>query len=157
MPIRLRSGLPATNAPRRSTATTAPTAYSGGNDLLVGGTGKDTLTGGSGSDSFVFNTTLGPTTNVNRITDFNIAADTIRLDNAVMTGLGATFGTLSAAKFWKSASGIAHDCDDRIIYETDTGKLFYDSNGNSSGGSIHFASLAPDHISNGSCATAMFL
>ncbi|MGO4842881.1 calcium-binding protein, partial [Rhizobiaceae sp. 2RAB30] len=75
--------------------------------------------------------------------DFNVPQDTIRLDNAVMAGLGTTLGTLAAAKFWKSATGLAHDADDRIIYETDTGKLFYDSNGNAAGGAIHFATLAP--------------
>ncbi|WP_274609266.1 beta strand repeat-containing protein [Mesorhizobium sp. L-8-3] len=116
----------------------------GGNDTLVGGTGNDTLTGGAGNDYFVFNTALTAAPNVDRITDFNIAADTIRLDNAVMPGLGSGTGTLAAGKFWKSTSGLAHDADDRIIYETDTGRLFYDSNGSAAGGSVHFATLAPN-------------
>ncbi|MGO4839437.1 calcium-binding protein, partial [Rhizobiaceae sp. 2RAB30] len=102
------------------------------------------LTGGAGSDNFVFNTGLNAATNVDRIVDFNVPQDTIRLDNAVMAGLGTTLGILSAAKFWKSTSGTAHDADDRIIYETDTGKLFYDSNGKAAGGSVHFATLAPN-------------
>lgn len=33
---------------------------------------------------------------------------------------------------------------DRIIYETDTGKLLYDSNGSAAGGPIQFATLAPN-------------
>ncbi|MGO4837144.1 calcium-binding protein, partial [Rhizobiaceae sp. 2RAB30] len=108
----------------------------GGNDVLYGGLGHDTLIGGAGSDSFVLNTALNASTNVDRISDFNVAADTIRLDNAVMAGLGLATGTLAAGKFWKSASGLAHDADDRIIYETDTGKLFYDANGKASGGAV---------------------
>lgn len=115
-----------------------------GNDTLNGGLGNDILTGGVGNDSFIFNTALNPTTNIDRVTDFNVPADTIRLDNAVMPGLGTTLGTLASGKFWKSMSGLAHDADDRIIYETDTGKLYYDANGKASGGGIHFATLASD-------------
>ncbi len=40
---------------------------------------------------------------------------------------------LSLAQFAANASGTAQDSSDRIIYETDTGKLFYDSNGSTAG------------------------
>jgi Ca2+-binding RTX toxin-like protein len=113
----------------------------GGNDVLNGGLGNDALSGGIGIDYFVFNTALSPTANVDRIIDFSVPADTIRLDNAVMPGLGASLG---AAKFWKSTAGVAHDTDDRIIYDIDSGRLFYDGNGNAAGGVVHFATLAPD-------------
>ncbi len=109
-----------------------------GNDTLYGGAGSDRLTGGVGNDFFVFNSYVG---GVDAITDFNPANDTIRLDDAAMPGLGATLGTLSAGKFLKNTTGLARDRDDRIIYETDTGKLFYDSNGNAAGGSVHIATL----------------
>jgi Ca2+-binding RTX toxin-like protein len=112
-----------------------------GNDILSGGLGKDTLVGGAGSDYFVFNTAINPSTNVDRITDFSIPADTIRLENAIFTALTAT-GNLAAGAFVKNATGLAADANDRIIYETDTGKLFYDANGNAAGGGIHFATLA---------------
>lgn len=115
----------------------------GGADWLKGGLGSDTLYGGSGNDNFVFDATLGAA-NVDQIMDFSVPSDTIYLDNAVMTGLGATLGTLSAAKFWKSTAGVAHDSDDRIIYDIDTGRLFYDANGIASGGATHFATLAPN-------------
>jgi Ca2+-binding RTX toxin-like protein len=114
-----------------------------GHDTLNGGLGNDILTGGVGNDLFVFNIALNPTANIDRITDFNVPADTIRLDNAVMPGLGTALGTLAAGKFWKGTSGLAHDADDRIIYETDTGKLYYDANGKAAGGGILFATLAP--------------
>jgi Ca2+-binding RTX toxin-like protein len=97
------------------------------------------LAGGSGSDTFVFNTTLG-SSNVDRITDYNVAADTIRLENAVFTGLAN--GTLAAGAFVKNTSGNAADGSDRIIYETDTGKLYFDRDGTGSAAKVHFATLS---------------
>ena len=115
-----------------------------GNDHLYGGAGRDTLTGGAGNDYFVFHTTLNSTTNVDRIADFNVVQDTVKLENAVMPGLGSHLGTLYAANFWKSATGLAHDSDDRVIYETDAGWLNYDSNGSAAGGAVHIAQLTPN-------------
>jgi len=112
----------------------------GGNDVIKGLGGKDTLTGGTGGDSFVFNTALSASTNVDTITDFNPAADTIQLENAIFSKLTST-GTLSSSFFRANTTGTAQDANDYIVYETDTGKLFYDSNGNASGGSIQFAIL----------------
>src|SRR5262249_4953413 len=57
----------------------------GGNDVLNGGLGNDWIAGGGGNDSFVFNTALSATSNVDTISDFsNIASnnDTVRLENA---------------------------------------------------------------------------
>jgi Ca2+-binding RTX toxin-like protein len=114
-----------------------------GNDTLIGGTGNDTLAGGAGRDYFVFNTRISSAYNVDRITDFNVVQDSIWVDNAVMPGLGSHIGTLSSGAFWKSTTGLAHDRSDRIIYETDTGWLNYDSNGSAAGGAVHIAKLAP--------------
>lgn len=44
----------------------------------------------------------------------------------------------------QSPTGLLHDADDRIIYETDTGKLFYDSNGIAAGGAVQIARLTPN-------------
>jgi Ca2+-binding RTX toxin-like protein len=112
----------------------------GGDDVLNGRAGNDVLVGGIGGDQFVFNTALNAATNVDQITDFNVAADTIVLENAIFTTLVGT-GTLTAAQFVANASGTAQDAGDRIVYETDTGKLFYDSNGNAAGGATQFALL----------------
>jgi hypothetical protein len=51
-------------------------------------------------------------------------------------------GVLNPALFWKSTTGLAHDTNDRVIYETDTGWLNYDSNGSGAGGAVHLALLA---------------
>jgi Ca2+-binding RTX toxin-like protein len=112
-----------------------------GDDQIRGYRGNDTLAGGSGKDTFVFNSSLSAATNVDTIVDYLAAADTIHLDNAVFTAL-TTVGPLSAAAFRANTTGLAGDATDRIIYETDTGKLFYDFNGNAAGGGVHFATLS---------------
>lgn len=47
-----------------------------GNDIISGGLGDDVMTGGTGADSFVFLATDG---GIDRITDFNVALDTLDL------------------------------------------------------------------------------
>lgn len=111
-----------------------------GSDKLNGGADTDILTGGSGKDTFVFSTALGPL-NVDQITDFNVVDDSIQLENSVFKALPAV-GALTAAQFVSNKSGLATDKFDRIIYETDTGKLLYDADGNGAGKAIHFASIA---------------
>jgi serralysin len=110
-----------------------------GNDIIKGYGGNDTLAGNSGQDIFVFNTALNASTNVDTITDFNVAADTIWLDDLFFTALST--GPLAAAAFRANATGLAQDADDRIVYNTSTGELSYDSDGNGAGGSVLFARL----------------
>jgi Ca2+-binding RTX toxin-like protein len=112
----------------------------GGVNVIDGGAGNDSLLGGAGSDYFVFSTTINSSTNKDTIIDFNSFYDTIRLDNAVMTGLGATTGALSANKYY--AGTAAHDLDDRIIYNRLTGIVTYDSNGSLAGGATEIAYLS---------------
>ena len=111
----------------------------GGTDRLFGGLGNDTLTGGAGADSFIFNTTPNATTNRDTITDFNVTDDTIELENAIFTALGTATGTLSAGAFVIGAAAL--DAADRVVYNSGTGALFYDSNGNAAGGSVQIATL----------------
>jgi Ca2+-binding RTX toxin-like protein len=110
-------------------------------NVLYGRLGNDTLTGGDGVDTFVFNTALG-TTNIDRITDFSETDDRIRLDDAVFTGLAA--GTLAGSAFTSNLTGQATDALDRVIYETDTGRLYYDADGNGTGARVQFATLSTD-------------
>jgi Ca2+-binding RTX toxin-like protein len=113
-----------------------------GNDIIKGYGGSDALTGSLGNDTFIFDTALNAATNVDTITDFNVVADTMQLQNAVFTTLTVT-GVLSATAFVKNAAGVAADASDRIIYETDTGNVLYDQDGN--GGAfagVQFAKLA---------------
>ena len=108
-----------------------------GDNILNGGAGKDKLTGNAGDDTFVFKTALNATTNVDMVVDFSLTDDTIQLDNAVFAGLAA--GALAADAF--KIGTAATDADDRIIYNSTSGALFFDFNGNAAGGSTLFARL----------------
>ena len=109
-----------------------------GADTLNGGIGKDTLTGGAGADQFVFDTPLNATTNVDTIMDFVHGTDKIALGGKIFSGLTS----VSSTSFY-AASGAtkAHDADDRIIYDTKTGALYYDADGMGGKSAIQFATL----------------
>lgn len=109
----------------------------GGADTLSGGAGADTLTGGAGSDHFVFDNLGG---GVDQITDFNVYADTIDLASSAFPAAGGK-GVLASAAFWKGAA--AHDASDRIIYNSQTGDLVYDSDGTGAAQGQVFARLTP--------------
>ncbi len=110
----------------------------GGNDLLIGGNGNDVLTGNAGLDLFRFTGTLSATGNVDRITDFVVADDTMQLDDAGFVGIGG-LGALSAGAF--RAGTAAADASDRVIYDSATGKLYFDADGNGAGAQVLFATL----------------
>ena len=92
-----------------------------GNDILNGGGGSDTLTGGGGKDVFKL-TTLSKVV----ITDFLVVADKIQLDHHIFNKL-TTIGSLHAANF---KIGAPADNNDYIIYNSNTGIISYDPDGN---------------------------
>ena len=114
-----------------------------GNSLansLTGGAGNDTLTGGLGADRFRFATAPNATTNRDVITDFSITqGDTIELENAVFTALPTT-GTLDASAFLIGTA--ATTGSQRILYDSATGVLAYDADGNGATAAIAFATLS---------------
>ncbi|MHA6768370.1 M10 family metallopeptidase C-terminal domain-containing protein [Sphingobium ummariense] len=109
----------------------------GGSDTLDGGSGADILTGGTGADKFLFMNGLGGG-NVDTITDYKVVDDTIQLNDAAFGGLA--LGTLSASAFFIGAA--AADASDRIIYNSATGALLFDADGNGAGAAIQFATLS---------------
>jgi Ca2+-binding RTX toxin-like protein len=124
-------------------------AAGAGNDVLIGGagddymggaTGKDTLTGGAGKDSFLF-TSKAAATNVDTIKDFAHLSDKIALDNEFFTRLpadGAALGT----RFFKGANvdvAGATATNQRILYDTDSGKLYYDPDGSGAAAKVQIA------------------
>lgn len=116
-----------------------------GNDQLHGGADRDRLTGGTGFDQFFFDTALNAATNIDTITDFVSADDTIKLDRAVFDAIEAD-GTLSSAAF--RAGSAAADADDRIVYDQATGSIFYDADGSGAGEAVLFAEVAAGTILN---------
>jgi Ca2+-binding RTX toxin-like protein len=109
-----------------------------GADTLDGGRGNDTLVGGGGTDTFLFDTQLNGSSNVDQLTDFRAVDDTIALDRTAFTRLSV--GALATVSFY--AGTAAHDADDRIIYDSATGQIYYDADGNGAGAQILFAQLA---------------
>jgi Ca2+-binding RTX toxin-like protein len=106
-------------------------------DDIYGGTGKDQLTGGAGYDDFFFDTALSASTNVDKIIDFNPAQDSIKLDTSVFSGIAT--GKLAAGAFRVGTA--AADSSDRIIYDSATGKIFYDADGSGAGVKVLFAQV----------------
>lgn len=109
-----------------------------GHNVIDGKGGRDTLTGGAGADSFTFTTVLRG--NVDTITDFSVADDRIVLENAVFRGLAG--GTLAAGAFATGAA--ATQADDRIIYDPETGALYFDGDGNGASAQVQFATISPE-------------
>ena len=107
-----------------------------GTNVINGGGGMDVLTGGAGNDFFLFDSARAAT-NVDIITDFSVVNDTMRLENAIFTGLAA--GTLNADAFHIGTA--AADAEDRIVYNKTTGALYFDSNGSAAGGMVQFAKV----------------
>jgi len=130
-----------------------------GNDTLNGGAGNDTLTGGSGSDRFLFNTAVA-TAGVDRITDFSIPHDKIVLDKSVFSALETAAGNvLHATDFAVINVAAAAEVEaagyrgNEIVYNRQTGNLFYNPNNNTIGfgvGGGRFATIvgSPDNLSN---------
>jgi serralysin len=112
------------------------------NDSLRGSDGNDILSGGLGMDSFIFDTLPNQTTNHDTITDYDLVNDGIYLDDDIFTALGSvtTPTPLDANAFWTGTA--AHDADDRIIYDSGSGNLYYDPTGDVTGGDqVLFATL----------------
>lgn len=109
-----------------------------GNDSLNGSAGNDLLAGGAGLDSFVFTSALSATSNLDRVGDFNSVDDRFLLENAVFTKFTST-GQINAANFLASTSGTAADSNDYVLYDTDSGQLFYDADGSGTGARVLFA------------------
>ncbi|MFO1200867.1 MAG: tandem-95 repeat protein [Burkholderiaceae bacterium] len=130
-----------------------------GNDTIYGGAGADRITGGAGNDAlfggadatgldgaadvFVFNAALSATTNVDTITGFEAdGTDRLLLDPAIFLAIagGATPG-LDAGEFRAAAGGAAADGNDYVLFDTSTGKLYYDADGTGAGARVQFATL----------------
>ena len=113
-----------------------------GDDLLDGGRDRDTLTGGAGDDTFVFDK-APKHANADKIMDFHSGSDVIELVQAAFAGLAA--GPLPGAEF-----RAAHNVDDagalqpdqHILYDLDSGRLYYDADGSGPAPKLYFATLA---------------
>lgn len=115
-----------------------------GNDRLSGKLGRDVLTGGAGQDVFVFDTRPNSRTNLDTLTDFSAADDSVWLDNKYLKKLGS--GSASSPKklkaaFFKAADK-AKDGNDYLVYNKKTGILYYDADGSGAGQQVAIAKFA---------------
>src|SRR5437867_3822535 len=112
-----------------------------GNDWLEGGAGNDLISGSGDQDNIVFRE-YGAA-NADTVLNFAGGWDKIQLDAAAFANIGAT-GRFAAGdvRFYGAPGATAgHDADDRIVYNTSTGQLFYDADGNGAGGAQLIATL----------------
>jgi len=106
-----------------------------GDDILHGGAGNDTLKGGTGSDHFVFNSL---SEGIDKIRGFSVLDDIIQVSSSF--GGGLSLGTLDASQFVIGSA--AADADDRFIYNSANGKLYFDADGSGASGQVQFAKLS---------------
>ena len=113
-----------------------------GNDKLIGGQGSDILTSGAGADVFVFDYAPSATDNLDTIVDFHSGMDKIQLSKSVFTALGAVGSGLASIQFWSGAGAVqGHDANDRIVYDTTSGALYYDADGSGAVEAVQIALL----------------
>lgn len=105
-----------------------------GADYLFAGDGTDTLTGGAGADVFLFDTAVN---GIDAITDFVSGTDRLFFNQTVFThtpafalvqGVGAQAATTANSTF---------------LYDSTSGLLSYDADGNGAGAAVAVATLSP--------------
>lgn len=116
------------------------TIYGGsGNDRLFGGAGNDVLFGGTGADAFVFNTKLDGSQNVDVTRDFSkIEKDKFHLDSDIFQRMGDS-GQVASKYF--AVGSYAKTADQHLLYDANSGKLFYDMDGSGASEAVLFAQL----------------
>jgi len=108
-----------------------------GNDTLTGGKGNDSLIGGAGTDTFAFNSF---NEGIDTIYDFNATNELIQVSAAGFGG-GLSSGSLQTSQFTLGTS--ATTSENRFIYNSATGGLFFDQDGSASAFTqIQFAQLS---------------
>jgi len=116
-----------------------------GADTLHGGAGNDRLYGGSGQehDVFVFDTKPSTSSNVDRIHDFDPRYDSIWLENKIFANLGK--GTPAGVKFKVDMfvkGRAARDKEDRVVYDSKTGALYFDQDGTGAKAQVKIGTLS---------------
>ncbi|MGD1702942.1 peroxidase family protein [Dapis sp. BLCC M229] len=106
-----------------------------GQDSLNGGAGNDELTGGAGQDSFIFdsNEAFEPQDlGIDTIIDFQSNRDIILLDKDTFTAITTAVGGDIGDEF-ATVTSSPRTSDAIIVYNSSTGRLFYNANGSAAG------------------------
>ncbi|MGB0322824.1 MAG: S8 family serine peptidase [Luminiphilus sp.] len=120
-------------------------------NILDGGAGVDTLIGGEGDDQFILSSN-GAGVAVDVVTDFQAGSDLLVIDLASFglspEALGLlSSGLVSADSFVMGAGAVALDANDFFIYDTATGILKFDADGNGEGEAIEIGKIQLDEDS----------
>ncbi len=112
-----------------------------GDDLLSGGAGRDILVGGRGSDLFIFDVLPGARREQDSILDFVSGEDRLYFSSEMFAGLAPFASGPLAEEAFHSAPGAtrAQDASDRIIFNSQTGDLYYDPDGVGGMWAVHLA------------------
>jgi Ca2+-binding RTX toxin-like protein len=113
-------------------------------DRFNGGLGKDTMDGGGGEDIFEFTGKLTKK-NVDTINNFDSGDDTLFLSKTIFKDVNEDSVGIGKKTF--ALGTAATDADDRIIYDENSGKLWYDRDG--SGGDFAKKLIAIVHSDDG--------
>ncbi|MDJ0511306.1 MAG: calcium-binding protein, partial [Crocosphaera sp.] len=106
-----------------------------GEDSLNGGAGNDELTGGAGKDHFIFNSNeafQSEDLGIDTITDFKSNKDIIILDKDTFTAITTATGGDIGDEF-ATVTSSPETSDAIIVYNSSTGRLFYNANGSAAG------------------------
>jgi Ca2+-binding RTX toxin-like protein len=126
-----------------------------GVDTLIGGMGNDTLVGGHGADRFVFNAQLSSNSNFDTILDFAHNSDKIELAQKMFAALSVE-QVLSGENFVKGSGAL--DRNDYLIYNTATGVLSYDADGNgTASAAVAFAKIELNGVPPSDLSAADFI
>lgn len=112
-----------------------------GSDTIAGLAGNDTLFGELGGDTFLFNTRPNSTTNRDTIADFESGSDLIGLARRY---LGEAEDTLGNVRLYEGDGITGRDVRAHIgavLFDSETGALYYDADGAGAGAAIHFVTL----------------
>ncbi len=111
-----------------------------GDDILIPGAGRDRLTGGDGNDTFAFgNGPFGSPTEDDVVTDYNVADDTLWFDQNLLLNTGYSALAMAGGDWLNTASAAliasqTYEANDRFIYDSTNGLLYYDVDGGSASG-----------------------
>jgi Ca2+-binding RTX toxin-like protein len=107
--------------------------------IMSGGAGNDRLVMLANADTLVFDARLSAATNVDAIAGyFDTAKDSIVLSRSVFKAFGASDPFL-AGNFRSGVAAV--DADDRIIFDREGNKLYYDADGVGGSAQVLFATL----------------
>ena len=119
-----------------------------GNDVINGDGGNDHLYGGKGVDALWGGAWQG-CVRVQRRTDQRqgcasrtSASSTTRSSwtTRIFSKVGGN-GALKSGAFYSNTTGKAHDASDRVIYDKDSGVLYYDADGTGAKAGVAFATI----------------